>query len=82
MVANKINKKSYCPYCGSSIEKYYSPESTAKLLECSVEFIRKLIRTREISYKKIGRLVRIPSSEIDRLGQYYPSIYSITKDIK
>jgi excisionase family DNA binding protein len=75
MAINRANRKHYCPYCGSSTEKLYSPESAAKMLECSVEKIRKMIQKREISYRKIGRLVRIPCSEIDKIGQYFPSIY-------
>ncbi len=77
MAKNRANRKRYCPYCGSRTEKLYSPETAAKILECSVEKIRKMIQKREISYKKIGRLVRIPCSEIDKIGQYFPSIDSI-----
>lgn len=75
MTRTRANKKHYCPYCGSSTEKFYSPETAAKMLECSVEKIRKMIQKREISYKKIGRLVRIPGTELERIGQYFPSIY-------
>lgn len=77
MAKSRANRKHYCPYCGSSTEKLYSPETAAKMLECSVEKIRKMIRKREISYKKIGRLIRIPSSELEKVGQYFPSVDSI-----
>lgn len=77
MTINRANRKHYCPYCGSSTEKLYSPKTAAKMLECSVEKIRKMIQKREISYKKIGRLVRIPSSELEKVGQYFPSVNSI-----
>lgn len=77
MAKNRANRKHYCPYCGSRTEKLYSPETAAKMLECSVEKIRKMIQKREISYKKIGRLVRIPCSELEKIGQYFPSVDSI-----
>ncbi len=77
MAKNRVNRKHYCPYCCSSTERLYSPETVAKMLECSVEKIRKMIQKREISYKKIGRLVRIPSSELEKIGQYFPSVDSI-----
>jgi len=77
MTKNRANRKHYCPYCGSRTEKLYSTETAAKMLECSVEKIRKMIQKREISYKKIGRLVRIPCSELEKIGQYFPSVDSI-----
>lgn len=70
------NHRKYCPYCGSRVERYYSPESVAKIFDCSVEKIRKMIQKREISYRKIGRLVRIPISEIERIGNRVSSIDS------
>lgn len=68
------NNRKYCPYCGSIVERYYSPESLAKILDCSVDKIRKMILRREISYKKIGRLVRIPNSEIEKIGSFVGGI--------
>ena len=68
------NHRKYCPYCGSRVERYYSPESVAEILDCSVEKIRKMILRREISYRKIGRLVRIPVSEIEKIGSFVNGI--------
>ena len=46
----------------------------AEILDCSVEKIRKMILRREISYRKIGRLVRIPVSEIENIGSFVNGI--------
>ena len=39
----------------------------------SPEFFRKKIKNREISYVKIGKSVRIPICELEKLIKYYPS---------
>lgn len=70
------HKKRYCPYCGTRIERLYSPESVSKIFDCSVDKIRKMIQNRQIGYKKIGRLVRIPQSELEKVGEYISSIDS------
>ncbi|MBN4081378.1 helix-turn-helix domain-containing protein [Caldithrix abyssi] len=72
----KKRKRKYCSYCGSRTERLYSPESVARIFDCSVEKIRKMIQKREIGYKKIGRLVRIPQSELEKVGKQIPSIRS------
>ncbi|MBC8402782.1 MAG: excisionase family DNA-binding protein [Candidatus Marinimicrobia bacterium] len=64
----------YCFECGSQIERYYSVESAAKLVDCSEQFFRNLIRDKNIRYVKFGRLVRIPASEIVKLRIEVPSI--------
>ena len=74
--SNKSKIKKYCSHCGSRTEKYYSPETVAEIFDCSIEKIRKMIQKREIAYKKIGRLVRIPASEIERVGMNYPDFDS------
>ena len=68
-------RKRFCP-CGRSLTKqYYSPESVARMLDCSIEKVRSMIKKREIGYKKIGRLIRIPSNEIDKTGQFFPKLF-------
>ena len=69
----KINKR-YCPYCGNSHERYFSIETAAMLLDCSEQFFRNLIRDRKIGYVKIGRMVKIPSSELEKLVTFKPSL--------
>ena len=67
-------KKRYCPYCGNPHERYYSIETAAMLLDCSEQFFRNLIRDRKIGYVKIGRMVKIPSSELEKLVTLKPSL--------
>ena len=70
----KRAKKHYCEYCGSRNEQYYSVESAAKLCDCSQQFFRNKIRDREITFVKIGSMVRIPAKEFDRIIVEYPSL--------
>ena len=62
----------FCEYCGAPLEQHYSVASAAKLLDCSEQFFRNLIRDRRIRYNKVERLVRIPES----------AIYEITEEIQ
>ena len=64
----------FCEYCGSSLERYYSIESAAKLFDCSQQFFRNLIRDRKIGFVKVGRLVRIPQFELSKVAEFIPSI--------
>lgn len=64
----------YCPTCGSPVERYYSVESAALLLDCSQQAIRNWIRDRKIGFTKFGRLVRIPGTEISKMRVFYPSL--------
>ena len=64
----------FCEYCGSPLEKLYSIESAAKLFDCSQQFFRNLIRDRKIGFVKVGRLVRIPHSELSKIPEFNPSI--------
>ncbi|MCH8305061.1 MAG: helix-turn-helix domain-containing protein [Candidatus Marinimicrobia bacterium] len=68
------NKIQYCEHCGSPLEKLYSIESAAKLFDCSEQFFRNLIRDRKIGFYKIGRLIRIPDSELSKITEFIPSI--------
>ena len=63
----------YCPHCGSPHERYYSIETAARIMDCSEQFFRNLIRDRKIGYVKIGRMVKIPSSELEKLVTIRPS---------
>jgi excisionase family DNA binding protein len=48
------------------VEEYFSPESLARRLECSVAKVRKSIWRGELEGVRIGRLVRIPASSVQR----------------
>ena len=63
----------YCEYCGSPLEQLYSIESAAKLFDCSEQFFRNLVRDRKIGFYKIGRLVRIPDSELLKIIEFKPT---------
>ncbi|MCK4822820.1 helix-turn-helix domain-containing protein [bacterium] len=67
-------RERYCPYCGNTQERYYSIETAAQMMDCSEQFFRNLIRDRRIGYVKLGRMVKIPSSELDRLVTLIPSL--------
>lgn len=70
---SKVTAK-YCPYCGSSNERYFSIETLAKMFDCSEQFFRNLVRDKKIGYVKLGRLVRIPYSEILTYAELVPSM--------
>ena len=60
----KRGKESFCGHCGSPLEHHLSIETAAQLYDCSEQFIRNLVRDRKIGFVKIGRLIRLPQSEI------------------
>ena len=64
----------FCEHCGSPLERQYSIESAAKLIDCSEQFFRNLVRDRKIGFVKVGRLVRIPHSELLKITEFIPSI--------
>jgi len=67
----------------TKLQLYLSIETLAKMLDCSEQFLRNLIRDRRIGYVKVGRLVRIPESELIKLIQSYPSLDSkFVKELK
>ena len=67
-------KEKFCPYCGNHLQKYFSVETCAKLCDMSAEFFRKKIRQREIGFVKIGKSVRIPSTELKKIIEEYPRL--------
>lgn len=55
---------------GQSLEEHFSPASLAQRLECSEAKIRKSIWQGQLDAVRVGRLVRIPASSVQRwLGQ-------------
>ncbi len=67
-------RERYCPHCGNTQERYYSIETAAQLMDCSEQFFRNLVRDRRIGYVKLGRMVKIPSSELEKLVSFRPSL--------
>jgi len=70
----KREKERFCGHCGSPTEHHLSIESAAKLYDCSEQFFRNLVSTRRIGFVKIGRLVRLPLSEILKITEIKSSI--------
>ena len=70
----KREQERFCGHCGSPLERHLSIESAAQLFDCSQQFFRNLIRDRKIGFIKIGRLVRIPLSEITKISDTIPSL--------
>jgi len=66
-MATQTQPQKFCETCGSPLQQYFSVGSAARLVDCSEQFFRNLIRDKKIRYVKFGRLVRIPASEIEKL---------------
>ena len=64
----------YCSYCGSCQERYYTVETAALMLECSIETVRYWIKERRIGSVKFGRLRRIPAHELDMMAKWFTSL--------
>lgn len=77
MVERSSKKNMVCKRGEDLHQKFYSVKTAAKLIDCSEQFFRNLIRDRKITFVKFGRLVRIPISEIQKLKVEYPSISKI-----
>lgn len=45
----------------------YSPETLAERWGCSAEKIRQMCRRGEIESFKLGKLIRIPAAEVERI---------------
>jgi len=76
-MATHTQHRKFCETCGSPLEQYLSIETAAKLIDCSEQFFRNLIRDRKIRYVKFGRSVRLPVSAIEELKIQIPTIDKI-----
>ena len=45
----------------------FSPETLAERWACSSETVRQMCRRGELSYFRLGKLIRIPANEVDRI---------------
>ena len=68
----KREKERFCGHCGSPLEHHLSIETAAQLYDCSEQFFRNLVRDRKIGFVKIGRLIRIPYTEIIKISNAIP----------
>ncbi|TFB11822.1 DNA-binding protein [Candidatus Marinimicrobia bacterium MT.SAG.4] len=68
----KRETERFCGHCGSPLEHHLSIESAAQLYDCSEQFFRNLVRDRKIGFVKIGRLIRIPYTEIIKISNTIP----------
>ncbi|HCK98563.1 MAG TPA: hypothetical protein DHW42_00450 [Candidatus Marinimicrobia bacterium] len=57
----------FCPYCGGVIDRYYSVATVSKIYDLSEDCIRKWIKEGKIKPIKIGRAVRIPKEELEKI---------------
>jgi len=73
MNSKSSNHKQNCQPA-EELQLFLSVETVAKILDCSEQFLRNLIRDRRIGYVKVGRLVRIPKNELIQFIQAYPSL--------
>lgn len=70
----KRDTERFCGHCGSPLEHHLSIETAALLYDCSEQFFRNLVRDRKIGFVKIGRLIRLPQSEIMKIADTIPSL--------
>jgi excisionase family DNA binding protein len=50
-----------------SAARPYSPETLARHWGCSSETIRQMCRRGDLAYFRLGKLIRIPANEVDRI---------------
>ena len=70
----KQENEKYCRCCGTPKERHLSVASAAILYDCSEQFFRNLVRDRKIGFIRIGKLIRIPESELQKIIKNLPSI--------
>ena len=57
------------------LERHLRVEEFARITGYKVATIRKKLDRREIGYRKVGRIIAIPESEVERLlGQLRPAL--------
>lgn len=73
---NKDHK--FCPFCGSSTDRYFSLEEIAQQTSTSVESWRTRVKNREINYIKIGKSVRISHTTLGEFIVRMPALTTAT----
>jgi excisionase family DNA binding protein len=51
----------------AELQRPFSPETLADRWGCSSEKVRQMCRNGELSYFRLGRLIRIPANEVERV---------------
>jgi excisionase family DNA binding protein len=51
----------------SQADRPYSPETLADRWSCSSETVRQMCRRGDLSYFRLGKLIRIPANEVERV---------------
>ena len=58
-----------------SLEKQYRLSEASRVTGYSVAALRKKIRAKDLGYRKTGRIITVPESELSRLlGEFRPPI--------
>jgi excisionase family DNA binding protein len=52
---------------GVKHQRPFSPETLAERWECSPQLVRQMVRRGEISGFRLGKLIRIPFNEVERV---------------
>jgi excisionase family DNA binding protein len=50
-----------------AFDRPYSPETLAERWGCSSEMVRQMCRRGELSFFRLGKLIRIPANEVERV---------------
>ena len=69
-----VKAQKYCEFCGQPGERYYSPETLAAILDCSVKTVRGWINDRTIPSVKVNGLRRISAKDLASIMEKLPSI--------
>ena len=56
------------------MEQLYSLQSAAEKLDVSVRTVRRLIKEHDVVVKRVGKRIRIPETELQKVVQDIPSI--------
>jgi len=63
------------------IERYYSINSLARIFDNSKDFWRKKVALGEIKAVKVGRSVRIPQKEVDKIVKVLRTENDVVEEI-
>ncbi len=70
----------YCPYCSQPGERYYSPETLAAILDCSIKTVRGWINDKSIGSVKVGGLRRISAGQLEAFIKDVPSFEQLAEE--
>ena len=73
-------KDRYCPCCGSTRERYYSPESVAEIMDAPIKTVRGWLNKRLLGSVKAGGLRRISQHDLDDFLVRLPCMQELVDD--